>query len=90
MDDNTKISVLESKHLICALMFLRENGTSSKTAIYEGVSKNPRMPEKLRNLESIGLIEIDDSASPTRVSLTDIGVQVADHLLAVRNIINNG
>ena len=88
MDDNTRITELESKHMICILMFLRRNGPSSKTVVYEGVSKNPRMPEKLKGLVKLGLVTIDDSTSPSRVELTSVGKEVADHLIAVRELLN--
>ena len=88
MDDNRLINELESKHMICILMFLRRNGPSSKTVVYEGVSKNPRMPEKLKGLVRLGLVTVDDSISPSRVELTQVGEEVADHLIAVRELLN--
>ena len=46
-----KIKALEEKHILSTILFLGENGVTSKTTLYENVSKNPRMPDKLCELE---------------------------------------
>lgn len=81
------ISVLEERHMISIMLFLAENDGCNKTCIYDAVSRNPRMPEKLNALEESGLLvqaSRDDSRSTT-VSLTEKGRIVSDHLRGIRD-----
>ncbi len=79
------VIALEEKHMISVLMFLGTNGPSRKIDIYEGVSSNPRMPDKLNHLESMGLItqEMDMTTRSTIVSLTPAGEQVSSLFVAI-------
>ena len=65
-------SKFEEKHLINIMLYLITNGPSRKIDIYQGVSSNPRMPDKINSLESMGLVnqDMDDSSRSTIVSLT--------------------
>lgn len=79
------VIALEEKHMISVLMFLGANGPSTKIDIYEGVSSNPRMPDKLNHLEEMGLIsqEMDMTTRSTIVTLTPAGEQVASLFVAI-------
>ncbi len=79
------VIALEEKHMISVLMYLGANGPSRKIDIYEGVSSNPRMPDKLNHLEEMGLIsqEMDMTTRSTIVSLTPAGEQVASLFVAI-------
>ncbi len=79
------VIALEEKHMISVLMFLGANGPSRKIDIYEGVSSNPRMPDKLNHLEAMGLIsqEMDMTTRSTIVTLTPAGEQVASLFVAI-------
>lgn len=46
----------EEKHVISILMYVAGNPGCKKTDIYDAVSRNPRMPEKIEILESMGLM----------------------------------
>ncbi len=85
METNDGVVELEEKHMISVLMFLGANGPSRKIDIYEGVSSNPRMPDKLNHLESLGLItqEMDGTTRSTIVELTSAGEQVASLFVAI-------
>ena len=74
-----KIKALEEKHILSTILFLGENGVTSKTTLYENVSKNPRMPLKLNILEDEGLISMK-RGSPTFVILTEKGRRIAESL----------
>ena len=79
-DDSTQgVSVFEEKHMISVLIYLAANGPSRKIDIYDGVSSNPRMPDKLNNLERYGLVtqEMDTGTRSTIVTLTPKGEDVA-------------
>lgn len=89
--DATGVTALEEKHMISILIFLAVNGPSRKIDIYDGVSSNPRMPDKLNLLESIGLItqDLDAVTRSTIVTLTQSGEQVAGLLQSVDKCIKS-
>ena len=81
------IGVLESKHMLNILLFLLENGNSTKMEIYNGVSRNPRMPEKLDALAGLGLITMGSRDNVSDIALTGKGMDVADHLRSIEGIL---
>ena len=79
-----KLKAIEEKHMMSTLLYLHENGTCTKTKIYENVSRNPRMPIKLDVLEDCGLIEMD-RGNPTTITLTEKGECVASYGKMIEN-----
>lgn len=77
------IKTLESKHMLSILLFLLENGNITKMDLYNAVSKNPRMPEKLEELVDLGLITVDIEERTCYVDLTSKGREVAEHVKAI-------
>lgn len=79
----------EEKHLVAIMMYLSINGQCRKIEIYQNVSSNPRIPEKLDRLESLGLIrQTNDTKSRSIiVSLTSKGRAVADKLIELDKLI---
>jgi len=74
-----KIRSLEGKHVLSTIMFLGEHGMAAKTTIYENVSKNPRMPDKLSDLEKAGVVVVHHGY-PTNVELTTKGKEIYELL----------
>lgn len=72
------VSELEGKHILSILMFVKKNEGCLKTDLYEAVSHNPRMPDKLDLLERDGLIRQRkrDTRGATALFLTDKGEKV--------------
>ena len=71
------LGVLENRHSIAILLALKD-GPCAKMDLYRMVSKNPRMPDKISDLEGIGLVStrvLENRA--TLVELTDKGRKVA-------------
>lgn len=81
------IVALESKHLLSILLFLLEHGNSTKMEIYNGVSRNPKMPDKLDTLAELGLIIVDQGDKVSDIHLTDKGEDVAGHLRMIEDIL---
>ena len=81
-----KIKALEEKHILSTILFLGENGVTSKTTLYENVSKNPRMPDKLCELEKVGLLNVR-SGYPTSIELTAKGKAVYEFLREIEDIV---
>ena len=80
------IKALEEKHILSTILFLGENGVTSKTTLYENVSKNPRMPDKLCELEKVGLLNVR-SGYPTSIELTSKGKAVYEFLREIEDIV---
>ena len=88
MSISEALGVLENKHCI-AIMLALIDGPRTKMELYGDVSKNPRMPEKIEDLERIGLVTtwtVDRRA--TMVSLTDKGERVAGMLSEIDGMLD--
>ena len=71
------LGVLENRHSIAILLALND-GPCTKMDLYRMVSKNPRMPDKISDLEGAGLVStrvLENRA--TLVELTEKGRDVA-------------
>lgn len=77
------IRVLCDAHVIPMLMFLRENGPSTKTAIYTAVGRSANMPAKIDRMRVAGLITVNEVGNSEVVGLTDLGGSVADSLVEI-------
>jgi len=85
------VCAFEEKHLISIMMFLSVNGECRKIEIYENVSSNPRIPDKLDRLEALGFItqtSKPDSRSIT-IALTEKGKAVAESLVELDRLIKS-
>ncbi len=92
MQDSEGARILEEKHMISTLLYLYEHGPSRKMDIYENVSKNPRMPDKLEKLEEYGLVNIipdTEGRATVVISLSDKGEKTAEMLVQLHEIINS-
>jgi len=80
--DDRGVSAFEEKHLISIMQFLSINGQCRKIEIYQNVSSNPRIPEKLDRLEALGLITqvSDPNIRSVIIALTPKGRKIADML----------
>lgn len=82
--------VLEEKHVLKTIRYLYNHGPASKKEIYNGVSGNPRMPEKLLAMKSIGLLKDVKQKENSRaqvLALTEKGERVAVELEKILSII---
>ena len=81
--DTGKLRVLESKFNLSILLFIYQNGTASKMTLYNNISRNPRMPEKLKELEGLDLLTVDTRERTSEIRLTDKGMSVAEKVMAI-------
>ena len=77
------IQVLCDTHTIPVLMFLRENGPSTKTQIYSAVGRSANMPAKIDRLREAGLVTIEVVGISEVVGLTDVGGRIAEILTEI-------
>ena len=77
------IVVLCDLHMIPMLMFLRENGPSTKTRIYSAVGRSANIPAKIDRLKEAGLVTIEVVGISEIVGLTDVGNRIAEILADV-------
>ena len=68
----------EEKHVISILMYVAGNPGCKKTDIYDAVSRNPRMPEKIEILESMGLMTHETVNRSSFYKLTAGGINIAN------------
>ena len=88
---NLQIKGMEDRHKISILIFLLINGPSMKSTIYENISTNPRMADKIDELAGMGLVTIDQRKfenNATFVSLTPKGEAVAEKLYQIKLLIS--
>lgn len=81
------IAVLEEKHLLSTILYLTK-GPCTKMELYNNVSKNPRMPDKLLKLQELGFLDMgaDPVSGATIVFLTDKGQVLGTILKAVEKL----
>ena len=77
------IQVLCDPHVIPMLMFLGQNGPSTKTAIYSAVGRSANMPSKIDRMRETGLVTVDEIGISEVVGLTDLGRSVTDLLAGI-------
>ncbi len=89
MEKERGVLSFEEKHLVAIMMYLSINGQCRKIEIYQNVSSNPRIPEKLDRLESMGLIDqiSDPKSRSIIIALTKKGREVADALNSLDKMI---
>lgn len=82
--------ILEGRHMIATLLYLSENDGCTKTELYGAVSSNPRMPDKLDELESAGLIvqTQTEGSRAVRLSLTDKGRRTGELLREIDGLLS--
>lgn len=85
----SKISLLEERHMLSTLLYVREHPGCSKSDLYRAVSKNPRMPDKLEILQSLGLLRLynRDGSSSTFMELTDKGSEFAEAIASADRLL---
>lgn len=79
------IRVLEERHMISTLLYIRDHEGCMKSDIYRDIIRSTRFPEKLSLLELNGLIKMD-SGRVTSIRLTDKGRIIAEHLYEMQNL----
>ena len=88
---NLHIKGMEDRHKISILIFLYMNGGSMKSKIYENISTNPRMADKIDELTKMDLLAIDHrrfEKNTTFISLTPKGIVVAKKLYEIELLIS--
>ena len=72
------IQMLADTHIIPMLLFLYENGPSTKTQIYSAVGRSANMPAKIDRLKEAGLVTVEVVGISEVVGLTDVGSRIAE------------
>ena len=87
MSHNDHLEILGSKHVIPMILFIRETDGCRKTDIYQNVSRNAKMPDYIRSLQEIGIVEISEGNGSSVINLTDKGKTIADLLGQISELI---
>ena len=70
-------------------MFLHDRGPSRRIDIYDGVSKNGNMPEKIKKLIELGLVKQSEGQWTSTFSLTSKGMKASEYLENLESLISN-
>ena len=73
------IRVLEERHMISALLYIRDHEGCMNSDRYRNIIRSTRFPDKLSLLELSGLIRVD-GGRVTSIHLTDKGRIIAEYL----------
>ena len=76
----TTLSLLDRKHMLTILVYLKHHRPAIKTEIYSNISRNSGMADKLETLHKLGLIGMYSTfeTKTTYIILTDKGERVAN------------
>lgn len=80
------IQMLADTHIIPMLLFLYENGPSTKTEVYKAVGRSANMPAKIDRLRGAGLVTVEVVGISEVVGLTDLGRSIADLLTEINSM----
>ena len=69
------VAGIEGKRMLSTILYIGMNSGCTKGQLYDAVSRNIRMPEMLRELESRGILRIDVGSDHhfEKLSLTSLG-----------------
>lgn len=87
MSHNDHLEILGSRNVIPMILFIRETDGCRKTDIYQNVSRNAKMPDYIRSLQEIGIVEISERKGSSMINLTDKGKTIADLLGQISELI---
>lgn len=87
MSNNDHLEILGSRNVIPMILFIRETDGCRKTDIYQNVSRNAKMPDYIRSLQEIGIVEISEGNGFSVINLTDKGKTIADLLEQISDLI---
>ena len=81
------IDHLSSKHMMSVILLIHESGPCRRVDIYDKVSRNGNMPQKLRQMVDYGILEEIYGINGSMFKLTDSGRKVAELLQRIEEII---
>ena len=72
------VAGIEGKRMLSTILYIGMNSGCTKGQLYDAVSRNIRMPEMLRELESRGILRINvgSDGHSEKLSLTSLGKKV--------------
>lgn len=83
------IYCLDSKHTMAMILYLDEAGPSRRMDIYEHVSRNMNMPEKIDLLLDRGVLSETATPEGMKLSLTDAGIRIAGYLRGIESCLGD-
>ena len=87
---NRPIDILDSRHVMSLILYINEYGPSRRIDIYDNVSRNSNMPDKIGIMKEWGLIEEVPTVDGMLLGLTDSGMAVANMLLSIESVLKVG
>ena len=81
------LELFESGRAIQVLRYICANDGCMRTDIYKAVSRNAKMPQKIDEMISVGLVEQEPEGGALRLHPTDSGTRVSELLDEISSII---
>lgn len=78
---------LEGPHVMVAVLYIGLNPGCNKSDLYRDISHNSSMPRKLDELEKAKVIRMVPDGRGVKLYLTDMGLEIANHLSAINDAI---
>ena len=79
------IDILDYRHVMSAILYIYENGPTKRSDVYMNVSRNSNMPDRINFLVDMGIVSEIVSIGGMRLSLTDVGIGIAEHLKGIED-----
>ena len=83
MSDDRPIDLIDNRHMMSVLLYLLENGQCNRTSIYNSISRNSNMPQRLDRMVDLGLLTSSASIHGIFMDLTERGRYIAEHLVLI-------
>ena len=89
MSNDRPIDRLDNRHMMSVLLYLLENGQCNRTSIYNSISRNSNMPQRLDRMVDLGLLTSSASIHGIFMDLTERGRYIAEHLALIERALGD-
>ena len=83
MSNDRPIDLIDNRNMMSVLLYLLENGQCNRTSIYNSISRNSNMPQRLDRMVDLGLLTSSASIHGIFMDLTERGRYIAEHLVLI-------
>ena len=86
--ESRPIESLDSKHMMSLILFIHESGPCRRTEIYQYVSRNGNMPQKIDAMIERNILTEKPNYNGSILELTESGHMIAEHLQGIESLIH--
>ena len=82
------IDSLDSKHMMSVILLIHEDGPCRRVDIYEKVSRNGNMPQKIDVMIERNILIEKPNYNGSILELTESGHMIAEHLRGIEDLMS--